>query len=67
MKPKEDRQSAAEERARVRSERVLANSGATKENFGEPRGWALKWDGTGLPEDAEVTSGGALSEARDSR
>ena len=67
MNPKEDRHSAAEERARVRSERVLANSGATGENFGEPRGWALKWDGTGLPEDTEATDGGALSEAQESR
>ena len=67
MNPEEDRQSATEETARVRSERVLANSGATRENFGEPRGWALKWDGTGLPEDAEVTDGGALSEAQSSR
>jgi hypothetical protein len=67
MNPKEDRQSAAEQEARVRSERVLANSGAARENFGEPRGWALKWDGTGLPEDTEVTDGGALSEAQDSR
>ena len=67
MNSRKDRLSAAEEKARVRSERVLANSGATGENFGEPRGWALKWDGTGLPEDTEVTDGGALSEAQDSR
>ena len=66
MNPKEDRQSAAEETARVRSERVLANSGATRENFGEPRGWALKWDGAGLPEDAAVMDGGGLSEAQNS-
>jgi hypothetical protein len=36
-----------------RADRVLANSGATGESFGEPRGWALKWDGASLPEDGE--------------
>jgi hypothetical protein len=66
MNSKEDRRGAAEQEDRMRSERVLANSGATGENFGEPRGWALKWDGTGLPEDTEVTDGGAMSEAQDS-
>jgi hypothetical protein len=36
-----------------RAERVLANSGATREGFAEPRGWSLKWDGASLPEDGE--------------
>jgi hypothetical protein len=36
-----------------RAERVLANSGATRESFAEPRGWSLKWDGASLPEDGE--------------
>jgi hypothetical protein len=36
-----------------RADRVLANSGATRESFAEPRGWSLKWDGASLPEDRE--------------
>jgi hypothetical protein len=37
-----------------RTDRVLANSGATGEGFAEPRGWSLKWDGASLPEDGDA-------------
>jgi hypothetical protein len=45
--------SDGERRESNRTDRVLANSGATGESFAEPRGWSLKWDGTSLPEDEE--------------
>jgi hypothetical protein len=47
--------------AEARAQRVLADSGASEERFGEPRGWALKWDGPSLPEDREVKEGGSRS------
>lgn len=53
-----------EARARARAQRVLADSGASGEQFGEPRGWALKWDGPSLPEDREVEEGEATSPTR---
>jgi hypothetical protein len=45
----------------ARAQRVLADSGASEERFGEPRGWALKWDGPSLPEDREVKEGESRS------
>ena len=41
------------QRAQIRPEKVVANSGATSEHFGEPQGWALKWDGAALPDDTK--------------
>ena len=44
---------ARAKRDRAWAQRVLANSGADQEGFGEPQGWSLKWDGAGFPEDTE--------------
>jgi hypothetical protein len=44
---------ARAKRDRAWAQRVLANSGADQEGFGEPQGWSLKWDGAGFAEDAE--------------
>jgi hypothetical protein len=54
-----------DEKARARALRVLANSGAGEQRFAEPRGWSLKWDGTGLPDDAELADAGALPKPQD--
>jgi len=54
METRQSRRSRTEREARAKAERVLADSGASGERFGEPRGWALKWDGPSLPEDREV-------------
>jgi len=64
METRRDRESKQEGEARARAQRVLADSGASGEQFGEPRGWALKWDGPSLPEDREVEEGGTTSPAR---
>jgi len=53
-----------DEVARKRALRVLAGSGASAEQFGEPRGYALDWDGPSLPEDKEVEEGGSTSLAQ---
>jgi hypothetical protein len=59
METRQERLSRQEREARAKAEeRVLADSGASGERFGEPRGWALKWDGPSLPEDREVEEGG---------
>ena len=57
-------ESKSEHEARNRAARVLAGSGASAEQFGEPRGYALKWDGPALPEDREVEEGGSNSLAQ---
>jgi len=46
---------------RAQREKVLANSGATSDNFAEPQGWALKWDGEAFPDDEEGESEGSSS------
>jgi hypothetical protein len=56
-------ESTQDEVARKRALRVLAGSGASAEQFGEPRGYALEWDGPSLPEDKEVEEGGSTSPA----
>jgi hypothetical protein len=60
----EARESTQDDMARKRALRVLAGSGASAEQFGEPRGYALEWDGTSLPEDKEVEEGGSTSLAQ---
>ncbi len=57
-------ESTQEEAARKRALKVLAGSGASAELFGEPRGYALEWDGSSLPEDKEVEEGGSNSRAQ---
>jgi hypothetical protein len=54
-------ESQREHEARTRAARVLAGSGASAEQFGEPRGYALNWDGPALPEDREVEEAGSDS------
>jgi len=61
----ESAESTQDEKVRKRALRVLAGSGASAEQFGEPRGDALEWDGTGLPDDAEVADAGALPKPQD--
>lgn len=61
METGQERRSRQEREARAKAERVLADSGASGERFGEPRGWALKWDGLSLPEDREVEEAGTTS------
>ncbi|MGB9300320.1 MAG: hypothetical protein WCD51_06970 [Anaerolineae bacterium] len=58
-------ESTQDEKARKRALRVLAGSGASAEQFGEPRGYALKWDGTALPDDPEVAEAGASPQPQD--
>ena len=52
-------------RNRTWVQRVLANSGADEEGFGEPQGWSLKWDGGSFPEDTEGSDKGDASESRE--
>ena len=54
-------ENAQEQAARKRALKVLAGSGASAELFGEPRAYALEWDGPSLPEDKEVEEGGSTS------
>jgi hypothetical protein len=61
METRREAESKPEHEARTRAARVLAGSGASTEHFGEPRGYALKWDGLSLPEDGEVEEGGTPS------
>jgi hypothetical protein len=61
----ESAEKSQEKKARERAQRVLANSGAGEQRFAEPRGWSVKWDGTGLPDDAELADAGPLPEPRD--
>jgi hypothetical protein len=61
----ESAEKSQEKKARERAQRVLANSGAGEQRFAEPRGWSVKWDGTGLPDDAELADAGSLPEPRD--
>jgi len=61
----ESAESTQDEKARARALRVLANSGAGEERFAEPRGWSVKWDGTALPDDAEVAEAGASPRPQD--
>jgi len=53
----EARESTQDDMARKRALKVLAGSGASSEQFGEPRAYALEWDGPSLPEDKEVEEG----------
>lgn len=53
--------------ARAMTEKVVANSGATSEHFGEPQGWALKWDGAALPDDTKPETKGPSSGAAGSQ
>jgi len=57
-------ESTQEQAARKRALKVLAGSGASAELFGEPRAYALEWDGLSLPEDKEVEEGGSTSPAQ---
>lgn len=61
----ESPQNSQDEKARARAQRVLANSGAGEERFAEPRGWSVKWDVSGLPQDAEVTDATDLPKPQD--
>jgi hypothetical protein len=61
----ESPENSQDEKARARALRVLANSGAGEQRFAEPRGWSLEWDGTGLPDDAELAEAGALPKPQD--
>ena len=61
----ESPKNSQDEKARARALRVLAGSGASTEQFGEPRGYALNWDGPSLPDDAELADAGALPKPQD--
>lgn len=52
-------------RDRAWVQRVLANSGADQEGFGEPQGWSLKWDGDSFPEEAEGSDRGDPPESEE--